>query len=54
MFPAGLFVVLSLILAGVGLVIAGTWVLFGVGWAMLAAGACSLILAALVSRGLHG
>lgn len=54
MFRAGLFVVLTLILAGVGLVIAGTAMLFGAGWAVLAAGACALILAALVSRGING
>ncbi|MES2036004.1 MAG: hypothetical protein V4466_17695 [Pseudomonadota bacterium] len=54
MFPAGVFVVLLLILAGVGLVVAGTLVVFGGGWAMLAAGAMALILALIVSRGLNG
>lgn len=54
MFPAGLFVVLTLIVAGVGLVVAGTCMLFGVGCAVLAAGVCALALAGLVSRGLHG
>ena len=54
MFPAGLFVVLTLILSGVGLVIAGTAMLFGTGWAVLSAGACALILAGLISRGING
>jgi hypothetical protein len=53
-FPAGLFVVLTLILVGVGLVVTGTAMLFGAGWAVLAAGANVLILAALVARGVNG
>jgi len=52
-FPAGLFVVLTLILLGVGLLVTGVGMLFGAGWAVLIAGACALALAALASRGLN-